>query len=581
MPVSAPRFSIPVFWNLWGHSYFQHGFGPRNQSGRIDAFFRALVPVGYGDFANWAVTGARLAVEGNSQGGYARVLNNVLQVVGSTGPSGPAVNLGGAHLNCWGINDLGFETNTAQYNAAYAIAARVVISRQRMSWLRLNNYAGSAGTGVLTYGTGFTNVATGGEFSSGLTLRTCTTTGANATVTFTLPSDYNGETIASLWIANPGVAGGTITKSGTAGVTGTFSTSNIMVAGSINHSPVVDRIKGLTAANAGQTIIYTVTAIDASANVLFDSVWGESLSPQPVLWCNTPRCTAAGYATYPTPPTDADVAAFNAVIPPVIAEFDQMVQLVDLDGALQKDPTALIFDGLHPNELGASLCADAIMTALRKCDTGTSRYGLTANLQSNSPRYGQDIFPHRTGFWHTVMCGGPSATTYTPVAADLWAIPFLVTTGIRRVTNWSVDLSATSTAGTTVWFALYDDRAYSGYPQVKYLDTTPSTAVTLPATATVFNSAGSGSGSISQPLDPGLYWMVLQIAAINAPGALRTIKGPTQYMPNLATGGGQFAATSSPAAWKLTSQPAGPLPKLFPAGGVLTDNVPLIGLKLI
>jgi hypothetical protein len=224
------------------------------------------------------------------------------------------------------------------------------------------------------------------------------------------------------------------------------------------------------------------------------------------------------------------------------------------------------------------------MTALQNCTSPSSKYGITANLQSQAPRFAQLHVAQRSGSWHGGDNAGPNAAStnyYTPVVGDIWAQPLLVTSGVRRVTGWSADLSAVSTGGTTVWFAIYDDRAWSGYPQVKYNDTTPSTAVALPATATVFNSAGAGSGSISQPLDPGLYWKVLQIATINVPGALRTVKGPSLSMPGLATGGGQFAASSSPCAYKLTGQPAGPLPKTFPLAATLFDNAPLIGVLLV
>jgi lysophospholipase L1-like esterase len=598
MPFTPAGNTTPVFFNLWGHSYFQHGFGPRSQAGRIDAFVRALVPTGYGDFANFAVTGARLSVEGQSQGGYARVINNILQQGASTGASGPAVPQAGGHIFCYGINDVGFNGQTAQYNAAYAQAVRAVISRARMSWLRPNNWAGAAGTGVIAYGAGFVNAGTSGEFSTGLTLRTSTATGttpaANSTVTFTLPSDYRGETIASLWIANPGVAGGTLTISGTAGVTGTFSTSNIMVSGSLNHSPVCHRIKGLTAANAGQTIIYTVTASDNNATVQFDSIWGESLAPPPVIWCNTARLLAGGYSGsgYTTANAgwtteingDRDVEIFNQVLAAVIAEFDQMVQIADLDGALAKDSQALIYDGLHPNELGAALCADAIMAALQNCSQGTSRYGITLNSQPPGPRYAHMAFPHVSSAlvanaWHCSESRGPSTTTYAPVAGDIWALPFYITAGTKRIINWSLEMTAVSTAATTVWFALYDDRTYAGYPVNKYVDTTPSTAVSLPATATVFVSPSSASGSISQPVDPGLYWLVVQVATISTPGAWRTLLGPSPFMPKLSTGGGQFGTSSSPMGFKLTGQPAGPLPKTFPAAAVLFDNAPLIGVK--
>jgi hypothetical protein len=575
--------SNPAFWRLWGHSYMQHGFGPRLQSGRIDAFFRAMLGLEYGDFYNFAVTGARLSVEGRSQGGFARILNNCVQDAPSTGPSGPAVSGTGAHLNVYGINDLGFNGPTAQYNAAYGQAARAVISRQRMSWLRPNAWAGSAGTGVYAYGAGFINTATNGEYTTGLSSRNSTATGTvvatGSTITFTLASDYNGEVIASLWIANPGVAGATITKSGTAGVTGTFSTSNIMVSGSLNHSPVCDRIKGLTAANAGQTIVYTVTSTDSGATTQFDSIWGEALNPPPVLWCNTARLTATGYAIYGTI-GDPDVLAFNAIMPPILAEFDGMVQLVDIDAAIGKDPTALIYDGLHPNELGAARVADAIVAALGNCTSSTaSKYGLTANLQSPGPRSGPDIIPHRSGFWHTAVNGG-IGTANTPAANDLWALPLLVTSSGRRIIQWSYE-SVTGTVAPTAWFAIYDDRAYSGFPCDKYVDTTPSTAVTLTTGTAIFNSSLTGgvSGNISQPVDPGLYWLVVQFATIGTSTTCRTIKGGSQYMPNLATTGGAFGATSLPIGYKLAGAAAGPLPKTFPTTAVLIDNVPMIGVK--
>jgi hypothetical protein len=597
MPFSPLPSGIPVFWNLWGHSYMQHGFGPRSQSGRIDAFIRARVPVSYGDFANFAVTGARLSVEGQSQGGYARVINNLTQTTFSTGASGPAVSEGGAHLFIYGINDLGNNGQTAQYNAAYGHAARTCISRARMSWLRQNNYAGAAGTGVLTYGAGFINFAVTGEFTTGLTARIETASGTTpatgSTVTFTLPSDYQGETIASLWIANPGVAGGTITITGTAVAStvynnATFSTSNIMPSASLNHSPVCHRIKGLTAANAGQTIIYTVTASDSAAAVTFDSIWGEALDPPPVIWGNTARLTTAGYALYATGIGDADVAIFNAVMPPIIAEFDSMVQLADVDGAISKDPVALIYDGLHPNELGAARVADAVYDALSLCNAPTSAYGLTANMQSPGPRYGQEMKPHFPG-WHTADSGkGPSTGAaappdYTPLAGDMFALPFFITSGLRRINNWSIEaVSASTTAAPSVWFAIYDDRRYTGYPQVKYVDTT-SSALTLTSLSAVVNvSAASGNGSIGQPIDPGLYWLVIQVASLNSgtPGRWRTLGGPSPYMPNMSTTGGAFAASSSPMGWKLTGQASAVLPKTFPAGALRIDNVPMIGLNL-
>jgi hypothetical protein len=381
------------------------------------------------------------------------------------------------------------------------------------------------------------------------------------------------------------VAGSTITITGTA-VAGTaysgatISTSNIMPSATLNHSPVCHRIKGLTAAQAGQTVVYTVTSTDSGAATVFDSIWGEALNPGPVIWANTARLTTAGYALYTTPPTDQAVATFNAVQPPVIAEFDGMVQMADIDSAINKDPTALIYDGLHPNELGAALCAQAFQNALSQMTVPTSRYGLISNLQPPGPRYAHLARPHAAGNWYTTECGGPHATAYTPVAGDMFAIPFYITSASRRIANWSAEMIATSGTATTCWFAIFDDRAYTGYPQQKYVDTT-ATALSLPTTVSVFNSASSGNASISQPMDPGLWWAVFQIGVLGTtPGGLRALKGPSPYMPNLATTGGQFTSASGPVAWKLTGQASAVLPKTFPAGGALADQVPLVGLKM-
>src|SRR5208282_5264362 len=69
-------------------------------------------------------------------------------------------------------------------------------------------------------------------------------------ITITLPSDYNGEPVVTGFICNGGATGGTVTYTGTAGVTGTTYTGNVMLAASLNVAYLCRRITGLTAANA-------------------------------------------------------------------------------------------------------------------------------------------------------------------------------------------------------------------------------------------------------------------------------------------------------------------------------------------
>src|SRR5258708_40274983 len=78
---------VPNFWNVYGHSYFMHAFGTRTQAGRADSLFRNLLNVDHTSFANLAATGSRLTQEGNSAGGYVRLLQNV---------TGFEINLGSA-----------------------------------------------------------------------------------------------------------------------------------------------------------------------------------------------------------------------------------------------------------------------------------------------------------------------------------------------------------------------------------------------------------------------------------------------------------------------------------------------------
>lgn len=561
---------VPNYWNVFGHSYFQHTFGTRQQNGRADGLFRNLLNVDHTSFANFACTGSRLTVSGISKGGWARLLKNVTGVPSTGFPdTAPYVALGGSYLFGWGINDLGFNGNTAQFNQAYALAMQAMISRCRMSTLRLNSYAGGAGTGTIAYGTGFTSLGgQTGDHASGTTLRQCTTTGANATFTITLPSDYNGEPIAICYIAQAGVVGGTITYSGTAGVTGSISTSNIQPAASLSYSVLISRITNLTSANASQTIIGTVTAIDAGGTVFFDSFWLEADNPPPVLVCNTARLTAAGYTTagYFAGMGDSDVNTFNQSLYPVIAGFDGMVQVIDIDSALNKDATLFSSDGLHPNELGCSKIADAILAAVRRLPA--NKWGITASIQPPSPRTAAVINPFIFGQWYTSQSMGGATGTYTAVSGDMFAIPFEISWGLSRFTKWCVELTA-STVATTVFVGVYDDRRYSGYPEELYTAIVNTTAQTL--------ATGAGVQQFTMtnmPPDPGLYWLVLKIATAGTT-TFRAIKGPSLWMPNLLTTG---AGGQTPSGWLLAGQGTGVMPTTFVPGAVLSDNCPMVGL---
>jgi hypothetical protein len=574
----------PDFWRIFGHSYMQYNFGTRTQAGRADAQLRSALDVEFTNFVNHAVNGARLSVDSQTQGGFARILQNV---TGSQN-GGPYVAQGGASLLCFGINDLGFNTDTSQFRTNFQLALRAAISRCRMSTRRDDDYSGAAGTGVITYGAGFTSLAFTNDYSSGptsfsgagwSTLRQATST-TNATVTITLPTDYKGEPICINWIANAGAIGGTITYSGTAGVTGTTSTSNIVPTGQLSRSVVPFRITNLTAANAGQTIICTVTALDASGNVFFDGYWIESQTPPPVLVCNIAKLTSTGYAVYTVQPTDTQVDTWNNVITGVVAEFDSMVQLVDVDSAIDKanlGTTTLSFDGLHPTEWGAARIADAAIRALRKCRPSTV-YGPQAHFNPQSARSAAVMVPYVPSQWYTTPTdAGNNGTAYAPVVGDVFAIPFFVCQGQQQAIQWSLERIA-ATAAPTVFFAIFDDRQYRGYPQYMHAQPANGTALSIGTGAGVFTSTTTSgqNGYLLQPLDPGLYWLALKIATAGTSATLRTLSGQSPFLPNCSTTGGGNVSVNG---WKLTGQGATAFSGMFPPSATAVNFSPMMGLK--
>jgi hypothetical protein len=708
MPLApAPATPVPANWTIFGHSYWQLAFGTRTQQGRLDGYFRNLLDVQQGlNVQNHSQAGSALinSGAGSSYMGLADYsFGRVLQLVRGAGSTVSAVGSvsagyqgypyvvggwggsGGAYLLGWGINDLGFNGNTPQFNTAYQHCLRAVISRCRIATM------GSTGnnTGMWQGGTGTWANSAGWGFSSqpqwstsGANMLVSTTTGS--TLTITLPADYAGETVACLFgaSASNGIVGGTsnvITISGTAGLTGTFNTDNLMPSGTGNNIVVCKRFTTLTPAAASKTIIFTFTTAGSSTAMLFDSWWLEADDAPPVIVCNTARLCDNPYNPYPTVknaafnggggyttyqntftttsitggtttvaacpsslalttiglglptagsatmvssggtvtitwtgqaytstsvltltgvsaaggggtfttavlsfagPTDADVSTFNSYLTSLAGEFDGMVQVADIDTALGKSNQFFSFDGLHPNEMGAARGAQAVLSAVSRLSP-TSPAGAAAQIQTPFPVVTPISRPYLNGQWYTSdTFGGVSATTYTPVIGDMWALPFFVTSGAAYWTQWSM-VEATASAAPTVFMAIYDDRQLQGYPVTMFAQPANGTALSLlaaPGTFTSTTTAGT-NGYLSNAMDPGLYWVVVKFATIGT-CTFTTLHGPSLWLPNLSATGGSPGAGVSPCAWKLTGQGAGAIPTgRFPSGAVAADNPPLIGIK--
>lgn len=654
MPLTpAPANPLPFFWSFYGHSYWNGSFGVHAPSGRADSIMRSLFSLEQVSATkNHSVVGAKCTWTGNSQGGWVRLMQN--EQGNTVNPSSPDVAPDGAFFLGWGINDVGGNGNTAQLNTAYQHALRACISRCRCSrsW--------GANNAAFSYGASFIIQNFQWETAPGNDYYSATVTTA-ATISHTIPADFKGGVYTFLFMAQPGTKGALWTWGGTAGVTGSTSTSNITPGGFTGgRVPVVRRITNLTTSNAGQTITLAVTAgnIDAGGSADFAGAWIESPWPPPVLIANAPRLNALGYLAYQatytsslnttavasTPstivlasgstyglsvagsmtipssggtvtiswtggpgggttntltgctasggsgtytsntltwvgPSDTDVLTFNGVLTSLFGEFDGMVQLVDLDTSIAKDPVALGSDGLHPSELGAARIADTFRVAAQRLVT-SSLYGEASQMNVPNKALVPLYTPRVSNGWYTTPGAIIGGTPYTPVAGDLFAIPMNVGSQSETWFQWSVETLAGGTVAPTVEFAVYDDRGTSGMP--KHLYNNPSTGPITVLAAGVFNSTTSaGNGFFTLGADPGLYWLALLIVTIGTGVTFRTIKGPTPLMPNLTSGGG---GASTGVGWKMTGKSA-PMPTSWdfpftPGLNTYVDNCPMIGVKV-
>lgn len=585
MPLTTiARDQRPSYWWAFGHSYLENQLGTRDQTGRADAMFRTANDIEHHNWRNFAVTGSRLMQQGAAVGGYARMF----QAVNKVAFGWPYVPLNGGAVLCWGINDIGLSGPGATYLAAFQDALRSVIGRWRAAVIYEDSNA------IFSWGAGFVSTGGSSEWTSGTSYRTATAL-TNANFTITLPADYTGTPVSIVY--NGIVNGGVITYTGTAGVTGTFNTNNIIPVGELSHAPRTHRITTLTASNAGQTIIGTVSSLTGGGNVDVDCFMIEAESPNPVIVMDIPRLPATGYTTYGAinanseATNDGHVNTWNAGIATVVGEFDSMVQIAYGDMLLNKNSAFFWLDGVHTNEKGSALLADAMMDAQRrlqpKAATATNApFGTTAFLNPASPVESALARLHQTGAntWYSPEFRAHNGATGTPFSVgEMWAIPFQITIPNARLTMFSIDQIAAGTVTGALRWGLYDDPGRTGYPFSLMMEGTSAGAFTTSLAAGVKTSpAPNTAGYIDKPLDPGVYWMVVKFTVAGTGQTFATYMGPNFLMQNVAsTAGGRFASgTGGPMGYKLTGQGTTALPGRFPTGATPADSAPFLSFRL-
>lgn len=104
------------------------------------------------------------------------------------------------------------------------------------------------------------------------------------------------------------------------------------------------------------------------ANVRGFIDWVRGTGPFPptiVIVLDTPS-TTKGYARYPSPPTDADVARYNRSLRSVVSEYPKDGSVIIADASTGWDKATMLGpDGQHPNDVGQVHITAAITSALR------------------------------------------------------------------------------------------------------------------------------------------------------------------------------------------------------------------------
>jgi hypothetical protein len=535
----------PSFMVFAGHSFFNRAGGIFDQSYRLDQAAQALMGLPREAVILRALSGAALCKDGLSNYGYANFLQNSPR----TNTAAPYVGNSGAYCFCYGINDMGLLIPSSDYPAATIQAQvktalqhtwRTLISRARAS--TIFECGGTDESAKWAFGAGMANT-TSNLVNSGGGYRSATST-TNANATFTIPSDFPGGTIAVGFLG----AYGTASQAGAGGtwtVTGTFSgsgganivTSNLMPVASANRSHYIRRFTNLPSSDAGKTMIFTATVVDASGTVGIDYAQIEATTDIPlVVMCNISRVLSA--ATYVSnwagsywtnasnlgATGDADVATFNTALASVVAEFDSLVVIADIDKALAKSASLLNTDGLHPNQAGCLTGGQAIWNAIVTAPTSYN------NLVPDWRITGGDRRPRVSQCWYGPEIYNAITSTVTMVSQTMYLYPIVVSEANEVWDQVSFEVTTAATGGSpTVHLGLYADEGWSGRPQTSIFDW-GSTAIT---------STGVKTQAISGvTLDPGLYWLAfdLELQGSTVVGAVRGFTGMVPLLPQTNAG---------------------------------------------
>ncbi len=458
------------------------------------------------------VTSSKLT-QAASPGGWL----TVIRAINPTKSRAPYTNNIGLCLGIWGINDLNTYGSSSQYRTAYQHALRTVISRFRAAAVFENDdstvsYSGSGGSHWTS--TASTTINSGNNYATTSTL--------NDTFTISVPSSFEGGTIALGFIGRSGTTGGTVSVTVDGSAAGSISTSNITADG--NRCGMVLRLTSLS--SGAHTIVGTVTSLDASGSVEFDYWTIETPYPNPVILTNIAKLNS--YSGSGIGASDSEVVTWNAAIASVIAEFAGPIAVADIQDLLQ--PTGrLSADTIHPSEVGAMYIAEAIRAAYVKSGAAGLRDFSTPtayNAMSSLPVYPVAIVTATTWIAQTGLQAG---TAFAMTQDKAYFVPITIP-GQCVLSNINLlNVTVAGGTGTTIRMGIFYD--YKGSPVHMLVD-----AGTIAATST-----GAKSITFSTAVKiqiPGQYWLAA-VANTSSSSTMPTTSSlaghdPRIYAPTLA-----------------------------------------------
>jgi hypothetical protein len=389
--VADPRITAnPARVNWYGGAYLQQGV-PADPDYVLPNVAMGMLHNDPPDSVNRGVTSVPpawnlLSDASNAQtyGGQAAFTQSVRKKTGGA----PYVSKDGMFAFFYGLWDLAAVTSgqgsgvmtQLNQNATGAIvhSLRDMIAHARASVILPYTDAsfsltGGSNSGVVQYAWSGGGAGQGGTFHNYNT----TSTGW----TWTIPADFAGSAVTISMLGSVGAFGGTVTWTGTLFSTGGIanpgpvSTSNITPAASGARARVCQRFSGLSSANAGQTVIGTITALDAGGSVGLDCAYLEGPYPNLTAVFGAPRlATSAAYATLAGTGSywngnsgstgDGDVLQLNTALKALVAEFDAKTFYVDTDAIMQKQATLYASDGVTLGAFGVHAMASQFITAL-------------------------------------------------------------------------------------------------------------------------------------------------------------------------------------------------------------------------